>query len=314
MALARIARNGLRWFGSIGSYASHSDTTYEGLSTCSYSRKSVGNVIPGHNMSYLTSMKKVDQTTFGSRGISVTPHYQFAQAGSFVDESDSEYDYQNYPNLEATKAGEKPRVVVLGTGWAGCRFLKGIDTKIYDVVCISPRNHMVFTPLLASTCVGTLEFRSVAEPVTRIQSMLAKNPKSYFYLATCTYIDMEKHEVFCEIAADVGLPDKPYRFKVSYDKLVIAAGSESLIFVIGHCCVGTKQDSYEMIVTEESEGCRYYTKEFKGRVSGLKVKAVDTTGAGDAFVGAILNNLASDWNLYMVNMLINTQVAFVINT
>ncbi|KAL8098154.1 hypothetical protein AgCh_031071 [Apium graveolens] len=69
-----------------------------------------------------------------------------------------------------------------------------------------------------------------------------------------------------------------------------------------------------LLVIEGSEGCRYYTKEFKGRVSGLKVKVVHTTGVGDAFVGAILNNLASDWNLYMVNMLINTQVAFVINT
>lgn len=29
----------------------------------------------------------------------------------------------------------------------------------------SPRNHMLFTPLLASTTVGTLEFRSIAEPV-----------------------------------------------------------------------------------------------------------------------------------------------------
>ncbi|KAL8107895.1 internal alternative NAD(P)H-ubiquinone oxidoreductase A1, mitochondrial-like isoform X1 [Apium graveolens] len=232
MALARIARNGLRRSGSVGSYASHNDSTYEGLSTCSYSGTSVGNVIPGCNLSYLTSIKKVDQTMFGSRGISVTPHYQFAQAERIVEESDSEYDYQNYPSLEATKAGEKPRVVVLGTGWAACRFLKGIDTKIYDVVCISPRNHMVFTPLLASTCVGTLEFRSVAEPVTRIQSALAKNPKSYFYLATCTDVDTDKHEVYCETAADVGLPDKPYRFKVSYDKLVIAAGSEPLTFGI----------------------------------------------------------------------------------
>ncbi|KAK1399601.1 putative fructokinase-6, chloroplastic [Heracleum sosnowskyi] len=53
-----------------------------------------------------------------------------------------------------------------------------------------------------------------------------------------------------------------------------------------------------LLVTEGSEGCRYYTKEFKGRVSGLKVKAVDTTGAGDAFVGGILNSLASDVNMY----------------
>ncbi|CAN1265070.1 Probable fructokinase-6, chloroplastic [Linum perenne] len=49
-----------------------------------------------------------------------------------------------------------------------------------------------------------------------------------------------------------------------------------------------------LIVTEGSQGCRYYTKEFKGRVQGVKVKPVDTTGAGDAFVGGLLSSLASD--------------------
>ncbi|XP_057476867.1 probable fructokinase-7 isoform X2 [Actinidia eriantha] len=53
-----------------------------------------------------------------------------------------------------------------------------------------------------------------------------------------------------------------------------------------------------LIVTEGSNGCRYYTKQFKGRVPGVKVKAVDTTGAGDAFVGGILNSLASDLSLH----------------
>ncbi|KAK3035632.1 hypothetical protein RJ639_033160 [Escallonia herrerae] len=53
-----------------------------------------------------------------------------------------------------------------------------------------------------------------------------------------------------------------------------------------------------LIVTEGPEGCRYYTKEFHGRVSGIKVIAVDTTGAGDAFVGGLLNSLASDPDLY----------------
>ena len=87
-------------------------------------------------------------------------------------------------------------MVVLGTGWASCRFLKDVDTSVDDVVCVSPRNHMVFTPLLASTCVGTLEFRSVAEPVSRIQPALATRPGSYFFLANCTGIDMKKHEVY----------------------------------------------------------------------------------------------------------------------
>lgn len=105
------------------------------------------------------------------------------------------YSFNRYPTLEATNPGEKPRVVVLGSGWAACRFLKGIDTRLYDVVCISPRNHMVFTPSLASTCVGTLEFRSVVEPVNQIQTALAKDPNSYFFLASCNGIDTDKHEV-----------------------------------------------------------------------------------------------------------------------
>lgn len=52
-----------------------------------------------------------------------------------------------------------------------------------------------------------------------------------------------------------------------------------------------------MLVTEGADGCRYYTKEFSGRVRGLKVDAVDTTGAGDAFVAGILSQLAADINL-----------------
>ncbi|GFP84756.1 probable fructokinase-7 [Phtheirospermum japonicum] len=52
-----------------------------------------------------------------------------------------------------------------------------------------------------------------------------------------------------------------------------------------------------LLVSEGKDGCRYYTKQFKGRVSGVKVKSVDTTGAGDAFMGATLYCLASDINL-----------------
>lgn len=52
-----------------------------------------------------------------------------------------------------------------------------------------------------------------------------------------------------------------------------------------------------LIVTEGSEGCRYYTRTFKGRIGSVKVKPVDTTGAGDAFVGGLLNSLASDLSL-----------------
>ncbi|XP_010262186.1 PREDICTED: probable fructokinase-6, chloroplastic [Nelumbo nucifera] len=52
-----------------------------------------------------------------------------------------------------------------------------------------------------------------------------------------------------------------------------------------------------LLVTEGPDGCRYYTKDFHGRVGGLKVDAVDTTGAGDAFVAGILSQLATNFSL-----------------
>ncbi|KAE8815224.1 internal alternative NAD(P)H-ubiquinone oxidoreductase A1, mitochondrial-like [Hordeum vulgare] len=141
--------------------------------------------------------------------------------------------------LGLTGKGEKARVVVLGTGWAGSRLMKDLDTSGYDVVCVSPRNHMVFTPLLASTCVGTLEFRSVAEPLARIQPAVSSSPGSYFLLARCTAVDPDAHTVRfpglidCETVTE-GEKDtlKPWKFKVSYDKLVFGCGAEASTFGI----------------------------------------------------------------------------------
>ncbi|KAJ6999727.1 internal alternative NAD(P)H-ubiquinone oxidoreductase A1 [Populus alba x Populus x berolinensis] len=234
MAFARIARTGLRRTGgTFGSYSCEGDVFLcEGSTNRRSPFPSLQNAKAGRDFSYISSTRKFNRMSMQSRGIRVTPQYQSATAERIVEESESEYDEPMYPGLEATKPGEKPRVVVLGTGWAACRFMKGLDTRIYNVVCISPRNHMVFTPLLASTCVGTLEFRSVAEPVNRIQSALATSPESYFYMASCFGIDTDKHEVYCETVSNGGLPHDPYQFRVAYDKLVIAAGAEPLTFGI----------------------------------------------------------------------------------
>ncbi|CAL5334174.1 probable fructokinase-4 [Camellia sinensis] len=45
---------------------------------------------------------------------------------------------------------------------------------------------------------------------------------------------------------------------------------------------------------EVIKGCKYYTKNFRGCVDGFPVKAVDTTGAGDSFVGALLCKIVDD--------------------
>src|SRR5690606_23241896 len=60
------------------------------------------------------------------------------------------------------------KVVVLGGGFAAYRFARELKgEKKLDVTLVSPRNHFLFTPLLPSTTVGTLEFRSILEPLRR---------------------------------------------------------------------------------------------------------------------------------------------------
>lgn len=53
-----------------------------------------------------------------------------------------------------------------------------------------------------------------------------------------------------------------------------------------------------LIVTDGEKGCRYFTKDFKGSVSGFAVKTIDTTGAGDAFVGSLLVSIAKDNSIF----------------
>ncbi|KAH6816053.1 pfkB-like carbohydrate kinase family protein [Perilla frutescens var. hirtella] len=52
-----------------------------------------------------------------------------------------------------------------------------------------------------------------------------------------------------------------------------------------------------LLVTLGEKGCRYYAKNFKGSVDGFPVKAVDTTGAGDSFVGSLLVKIVDDLSI-----------------
>eukprot|EP00984_Skeletonema_dohrnii_P035915 scaffold36301_cov144-Skeletonema_dohrnii-CCMP3373.AAC.1 len=60
---------------------------------------------------------------------------------------------------------ERKTVVVLGTGWASHAFIKLASTYDLRIVVVSPVNHFVFTPMLASAAVGTVEYRSVTEAI-----------------------------------------------------------------------------------------------------------------------------------------------------
>jgi NADH dehydrogenase FAD-containing subunit len=105
----------------------------------------------------------------------------------------------------------KLKVIVLGSGWAGFRFLRGIDQKFFEVSVVSPRNHFIFTPLLASTTVGTLEYRAVIEPTRTV----CQN----YLQAECTGINHKENKITC---LDIYNKQK---FDLDYDYLIISVGS-----------------------------------------------------------------------------------------
>ncbi|XP_050213177.1 external alternative NAD(P)H-ubiquinone oxidoreductase B3, mitochondrial-like [Mercurialis annua] len=127
---------------------------------------------------------------------------------------------------------KKKKIVVLGTGWAGTSFLKKLDNPLYDVQVISPRNYFAFTPLLPSVTCGTVEARSIVEPIRNI--VRKKNVDVSFWEAECFKIDAVNKKVHCRSNSN-----GKEEFDVEYDYLVIAMGARSNTFntpgVVEHC-------------------------------------------------------------------------------
>ena len=111
---------------------------------------------------------------------------------------------------EANKAiGTKPRLIVLGTGrehlnvsntlceklclgWGAVSLLKHIDIQKYEVVCISPRNYFLMTPLLPAVSVGTIETRTVIES---IRSLIGARVQ--YLEAHCVNVDVKGKVITC---------------------------------------------------------------------------------------------------------------------
>lgn len=147
----------------------------------------------------------------------------------------------------------KERVVVLGAGWAAVKFLQNVDTSRYAVTVVSPRNFFLFTPFLPSCVVGTVEARSIVEPIRKLlrydarpllrqaRDRLARNitrdtyEEATFLEAACTKIDAAQSCVFCQDVSAVAGPCDAFR--LDYDKLVVAVGATSNTFDVS-CLAG----------------------------------------------------------------------------
>ena len=121
----------------------------------------------------------------------------------------------------------KKELVVLGTGFGSFSCLKELDYDLFDVKIISPRNHFLFTCLLPSTTVGTIEFRSIIEPIRNLR-------KAEYIQAYCIYIDRINNKILCEDA------DTKKQFELSFDLLVISVGEVTNTYSIP----GVKEYAY----------------------------------------------------------------------
>jgi NADH:ubiquinone reductase (non-electrogenic) len=135
----------------------------------------------------------------------------------------------------------KKKVVILGTGFSAFSFAKKINREKYDITVISPRNHFLFTPLLPSTTVGTIEFRSIIEPIRNLRNTI-------YHQAYCKKIDDSNKKVICEDN------DTKKIFEICYDYLVIAVGEVTNTFNIE----GVKE--YALFLKELADARKIRTK------------------------------------------------------
>ncbi|HEY7596386.1 MAG TPA: NAD(P)/FAD-dependent oxidoreductase [Actinophytocola sp.] len=115
----------------------------------------------------------------------------------------------------------RPRIVVVGTGFAGFHCLRTLQRRLPDaeLVAVNPADYMLYVPLLPEVAGGTLEPRRVAVPLrTELRGTRT-------VLGHVTGIDLTRK---CVTAVDV----EGRRRDIEWDRLVIASGSVTRLLSI----------------------------------------------------------------------------------
>ncbi|MCW5519784.1 NAD(P)/FAD-dependent oxidoreductase [Aureitalea sp. L0-47] len=115
----------------------------------------------------------------------------------------------NIPNTN------KPRIVVIGGGFAGISFLRNLKKSQFQVVLFDKRNYHTFQPLLYQVSTAGLEPDSIAYPLRKI---FRKHEDFHFRLAEVHRIDTRQSTVHTSIG------------DLSFDHLVIATGTRTNFF------------------------------------------------------------------------------------
>lgn len=109
----------------------------------------------------------------------------------------------------------KPRIVIIGSGFAGISLAKKLKNKNVQVVLIDKHNYHTFQPLLYQVATGGLEAGSIAYPIRKV---IQEYKDFYFRLTSVKEIDTKNQKIISEIG------------DLHYDYLVIATGSKTNYF------------------------------------------------------------------------------------
>jgi NADH dehydrogenase len=119
------------------------------------------------------------------------------------------------PSLEREKGGERPRVVIIGAGFAGLSAAKALADAPVDVTVIDRRNYHLFQPLLYQVATAALSPADIATP---IRGILRSQRNTTVLLARVTGID---------VVAQVVEADGR---RIPYDTLIVATGARHAYF------------------------------------------------------------------------------------
>ena len=107
--------------------------------------------------------------------------------------------------------GDRPRVLILGGGFAGVGAARKLKDADVDVVLIDQHDYHTFQPLLYQVATGLLEPVAVGHA---LRDLFQEQPNAAVHQTAVTAIDLEKREVqFAKMAP------------LTYDYLVLALGA-----------------------------------------------------------------------------------------
>ncbi len=109
----------------------------------------------------------------------------------------------------------KPRIVIIGGGFAGIQMIKNLRMKDFQVVMLDRHNYHTFQPLLYQVATAGLEPDSIAGPLRKI---FDEEKNFFFRMARVERIDAEQRQVYTNIG------------EIHYDYLVVAAGTKTNYF------------------------------------------------------------------------------------